>query len=219
MAVTTTLFDMDGLLINSEILWHEAEVEIFGELGVGIDRDGTRETKGMYVAEVVQHWYDISPWRSPSRESVVAQILARVGDLVETKGTLMPGALRAIEMAEQRGAVGVASSTPRDLIERCLRHFVLLGRFSAIATAADEPFGKPHPGVFLTAARLLGVDPIQCLVFEDAAAGVLAAKAARMMCVAVPDKDDAGKVEFSLADKVLSSLEELSASWMDAVFG
>jgi sugar-phosphatase len=216
--VTTTLFDMDGLLLDSEILWHEAELEILGDLGVPIEREGTRATKGMFVAEVVDHWFAIAPWSGPSREEVVEQILQRVGDLVETKGVMMPGALRAIDLADERGRIAVASSTPRSLIERCLRHFDLLGRFEAIATAADEPYGKPHPGVFLTAATLLEARPAQCLVFEDSGAGVLAAKAARMVCVAVPVVEERQMGAFAIADLVLASLEDLSVEWLDTQF-
>ncbi len=218
MTLTTTLFDMDGLLIDSEILWHKAELEILGDLGVPIDAHGTRSTKGMFVAEVVDYWYSIAPWPSPSREDVTAHILQRVGDLVESEGRLMAGALRAIELTSARGPVAVASSTPRSLIVRCLDHFDLTGRFAAIATAADEPYGKPHPGVFLTAANALHASPSACLVFEDSGAGVLAAKAARMTCVAVPVAEERGFAAFAIADVVLASLSELTEEWLDQRF-
>ena len=216
--LTTTLFDMDGLLIDSEVLWHEAEVEILGSLGVPVTSSEVRSTKGMFVAEVVDHWYRVAPWSGPAREVVVSTILTRVGDLVEHKGRLLPGALRAIELASSRGGVAVASSTPRELIERCLNHFGLLGRFAAVATAADEQYGKPHPAVFLTAARLMDADANQCLVFEDSGAGVIAAKAARMTCVAVPATEDKEQAAFAVADLVLDSLEDLSTTWLDAQF-
>ena len=218
MHLTTTLFDMDGLLLDSEILWHKAEVEILGELDVPIVTRGTRSTKGMFVSEVIAYWYGISPWSGPSCAEVEHQILERVGELVETKGRLMPGALRAIDLTSSRGRVALASSTPRSLIERCLHHFSLLDRFEVIATAADEKFGKPHPAVFLTAAEKLNVPPTACLVFEDSGAGVLAAKAARMACVAVPVTAERTMPEFSLADLVLSSLEALEESWLDERF-
>ena len=219
MHLTTTLFDMDGLLIDSEILWHQAELEILGALGVPLDRDGTRVTKGMFVSEVVAHWYRIAPWSAPSQTEVVAQVLDRVGELVETVGQLMPGAVRAIELSAERGAVGLASSTPVALIERSLEHFGLLDRFAVVASAADEQYGKPNPAVFLTAAQRLGADPAACLVYEDSAAGVLAAKAARMQCVAVPVKEERAQSAFAIADLVLTSLDELDVSWLDERFG
>jgi len=219
MALRATLFDMDGLLVDSEILWHKAEVEIFGSLGVVIPQDGTRLTKGMYVAEVVDFWWQRHAWTGPSTREVVQQILQRVGDLVESEGRLLPGAERAIALCAERGPVVVASSTPIDLIRRCLDHFSLRERFVGIYSAEFEPFGKPHPGVFITAALDIDCHPKDCLVFEDSQAGVIAAKAARATCVAVPAADERRAPTFVIADLVLDSLDELSATWLDQQFG
>jgi mannitol-1-/sugar-/sorbitol-6-/2-deoxyglucose-6-phosphatase len=209
---------MDGLLIDSEILWHRAEVEIFGRLGVPVPVDGGRSTKGLFVNEVVDYWYALYPWGGPSPSEVSDELLARVGDLVETEGRLMPGALRAIDLASARGPIALASSTPVELIARCLNHFDLAERFASIHSAEFEPYGKPHPGVFLSAAASLGVRPNRCLVVEDSSAGVLSAKAASMVVVAVPTLEDRDDPVFALADLVLASLEELSAQWMDEQF-
>jgi sugar-phosphatase len=209
---------MDGLLLDSEVLWHKAEVEIFGSLGVPILDAMGRSTKGMYVNEVVAFWYTQYPWDGPSADEVVDQLLARVGDLVETEGRLLPGATRALDLTGERGPLALASSTPMALIVRCLKHFGLLERFVTIHSAEFEQYGKPHPGVFLSAAMSLGVAPASCLVLEDSAAGVLAAKAATMTVVAVPVIEDRARPEFGIADLVLSSLEELTPDWLDARF-
>jgi sugar-phosphatase len=209
---------MDGLLIDSEILWHKAEVEIFGRLGVPLDAQTDRSTKGMYVNSVVDYWFERYPWPGPSRDEVVDQLLARVGDLIEREGVLMPGALWAIDLAARLGPVALASSTPLDLIHRALAHFSLDDRFASVHSAEFEPYGKPHPGVFLTAASSLGVDPARCLVFEDSAAGVLAAKAASMFVVAVPTPDDRAQPAFAIADLVLDSLVDLDEDWLGAQF-
>jgi len=216
--VGATLFDMDGLLIDSEILWHQAEVEIFGALGVPLFESSSRSTKGVFVNEVVDYWYARYPWKSPSNDVVVDLLLERVGTLVETEGRLLPGALRAIDLADARGPVALASSTPLALIHRCLEHFGLASRFRSIHSAEFEPYGKPHPGVFLTAASSLGVAPTSCLVIEDSGAGVIAARAASMRVVAVPTPEDRDEVEFLLADLVLDTLEDLSDQWLDEQF-
>ena len=218
MTIAATLFDMDGLIIDSEVLWHEAELEIFGGLGVDLEGATDRNTKGLFVAEVVDYWFGRYPWSGPSRDDVVAMLLARVGELVESKGRLLPGALRAIELTSRRGPVALASSTPLALIERSLSHFGLGDTFASLHSAQFEPYGKPHPGVFLTAAAALGVAPANCLVLEDSAAGVLAAKAGRMTVVAVPTPADRELAALSLADLVLDSLEDLSEAWLDARF-
>jgi sugar-phosphatase len=218
VTVRATLFDMDGLLIDSEVLWHKAELEIFGALGVPLGDAGVRSTKGMFVNEVVQHWYARYPWAVPSPDEVVKELLERVGGLVESEGVLLPGALRAIELTSARGPVGLASSSPLELIFRCLDTFGLRGRFAVIQSAEFERYGKPHPAVFLSAADALGIDPRECLVFEDSAAGVLSAKAARMHVVAVPVGEDRVMPEFALADLVLASLDELAPAWLDAQY-
>jgi sugar-phosphatase len=218
VSIAATLFDMDGLLIDSEVLWHRAEVEIFGSLGVPLYDSSSRSTKGVFVNEVVDYWYARYPWTGPSNDEVVGLLLERVGSLVESDGRLLPGALRALDLASERGPVALASSTPLALIRRCLDHFDLSSRFASVHSAEFEPYGKPHPGVFLTAAASLGVDPSRCLVFEDSSAGVIAARAASMSVVAVPTPEDRGEVAFLLADLVLDSLDELSPQWLDERF-
>lgn len=218
MTLQATLFDMDGLLIDSEILWHRAEVEIFGALGVPLAEAETRSTKGMYVSEVVDYWHELYPWSSPSRDDVVERLLSRVGELVESEGRLMPGALRALDLTGARGPLALASATPMSLIVRCLKHFELLDRFVDLRSAEFEPYGKPHPGIFLSAAAALDVAPRSCLVLEDSAVGVIAAKAATMTVIAVPAIEDRSEAAFSLADLVLGSLSELAPEWLDERF-
>jgi sugar-phosphatase len=145
-------------------------------------------------------------------------LLARGGYLVEQEGRLLPGALRSIDLTSERGPVALASSTPLPLIYRCLDHFNLRDRFQVVHSAESEPYGKPHPGVFLSAASSLEVAPMDCLVIEDSAAGVLAAKAGSMTVVAVPTGEDRGQPAFLLADLVLDSLEQLAPTWLDERF-
>jgi HAD superfamily hydrolase (TIGR01509 family) len=216
--IEATLFDMDGLLIDSEILWHRAEVEILGALGVPLPATSSRSTKGVFINDVVRYWHSRYPWTGPDIDEVVAMLVARVGSLVETEGRLLPGAIRAIELTRERGLVALASSTPLALIQRSLQHFDLTNEFASVHSAEFEPYGKPHPGVFLTAASSLGVEPSRCLVFEDSTAGVIAARAASMSVVAVPTPDERAAVEFLLADLVLDTLEDLSVDWLDERF-
>jgi sugar-phosphatase len=218
VSIAATLFDMDGLLIDSEVLWHKAEVEIFGSLGVPLSESENRSTKGIFVSDVVDDWYARYPWNGPNTDEVVEMLLERVGALVESDGRLLPGAIRAIELTSARGPIALASSTPLSLIRRSLAHFDLTDRFASVSSAESEPYGKPHPAVFLSAAASLGVEPTRCLVFEDAASGVIAARAASMRVVAVPSPEDRGAVEFLLADLVLASLDELSPTWLDEQF-
>ncbi|HLN18231.1 MAG TPA: hexitol phosphatase HxpB [Acidimicrobiales bacterium] len=214
-AFAASIFDMDGLLVDSEPLWHEAEVEILGGLGVPLAASDCRQTKGMFVGEVTRFWHERFPWPSPDPDTVAREIVDAVGSLVLAKGRLQPGVDRALATCRRHGLpLAVASSTEYRLIDLVLAHFGLADEFVVVHSAEDEPYGKPHPGVFLTTASELDVAPDRCLVFEDAPAGVLAAKAARMACVAVPEPAERDRPAFALADAVLVSLAEVD----DALF-
>jgi sugar-phosphatase len=213
-----SVFDMDGLLIDSEVLWHEAELEILGDLGVPIERDGFRTTKGMFVHEVTEHWYGLYPWPGPLPADVAVSIVDRVIELIFTKGVLKPGAIGAIDLcAARKWPLAVASSSEYRLIDAALEHFALRDRFALVHSAEDEAYGKPHPAVFLTAASKLGAPPKRCLVWEDAPAGVVAAKAASMACIAVPEHGESADPAFGLADLVVDSLEQVDDASLDEV--
>jgi mannitol-1-/sugar-/sorbitol-6-/2-deoxyglucose-6-phosphatase len=111
----------------------------------------------------------------------------------------------------------VASSSQYRLIDTALEHFGLRHHFALVHSAQDEQWGKPHPAVFLTAAAKLGAARRRCLVWEDAPAGVLAAKAATMACIAVPEHGEEGRPAFGLADLVLGSLLEMDDARFDAL--
>ena len=214
-----SIFDMDGLLIDSEVLWHEAELEILGDrLGVPLEKAGFRTTKGMFVHEVTEHWYTLYPWPGPSPAEVAVSVVDRVIDLIQTKGSLKPGALGAVDLCAGRGwPLAVASSSEYRLIDAALEHFGLRDRFALIHSAEDEEYGKPHPAVFLTAASKLGAPPKRCLVWEDAPAGVVAAKAASMACIAVPESGEGHDPAFGLADLVVDSLDQVDAATLDEI--
>jgi sugar-phosphatase len=213
-----SIFDMDGLLIDSEILWHEAELEILGDLGVPLSRDSCRGTKGMFVGEVTAYWYERYPWAGPTPAEVAVTIVDRVIALLLSKGELKPGAEHAIGLCESHGLpLAVASSSQYRLIDTALEHFGLRHHFALVHSAEDEQWGKPHPAVFLTAAAKLGAAPRRCLVWEDAPAGVVAAKAASMACIAVPEHGEEHRPAFVLADLVLGSLLEIDEQRFEAL--
>ena len=203
------IFDMDGLLVDSEPLWHRAEITVLGALGVPLVASACRETKGMFVNEVTRYWFDRYPWAGPSTDEVAVDVVDAVMELVVAEGRLRPGAEQAIELCRRHTpALAVASSSEYRLIDLVLGHFGLAGEFDLVHSAQDELFGKPHPAVFLTAAAKLGARPRGCVVWEDSPAGVLAAKAAQMVCVAVPEEYERARREVAVADVVLTSLVE-----------
>jgi len=181
---------MDGLLVDSEPIWHDVEIDVFGRHGVPLTVERCLETKGMYLGDAVDHWYARYPWTGATRAEVAAEVVEAMARRLEAAVELKPGAGRALDYCRDRGAVlALASSSPHRLIEAVVRRLGLADSFAVVHSGEDEPVGKPDPAIFLTTARLLGVDPPSCVVFEDSAAGVLAAKGAGMACVAVPEAD------------------------------
>ena len=113
---------------------------------------------------------------------------------------------------EKKVPVALASSSPLRLIEKLMRHYGIYDQFDLVRSAEFEPYGKPHPAVFITTASKLHINPLRCLVFEDSFNGVLAAKAARMKCVAVPEMRVYNQPRFAIADLKLPSLLEFDAA-------
>ena len=218
-ALRAILFDMDGLLIDSEPFWHEAEIHGFGLAGLHLTAEQCLETTGLRVDEVVSFRYGQTPWESPSQEVVTEVIVERVVALVKEKGTLKPGVAEALEFARSAGLrIGLASSSRYLIINAVLDTFGLRSAFEVIHSAEEEVRGKPAPDVYLTAARKLGIDPADCVAVEDSPNGVLSAKAAGMKCIAVPEpalRDDPRLAE---ADVVIGWLGELDAELWEALW-
>jgi len=215
MAVTrqilAAIFDMDGLLIDSEPLWDEAELEVMASLGVDISRRSELpDTLGLRIDLVVDLWFAQQPWNGPSREEVTQRVITRAITLVEEKRPILPGAREAVALCKAQGLkVGLASASPLHMLERVLEMFDLRDQFDAIASAERLPYSKPHPQVYLDAAAKLGVDPLTCVTLEDSVNGMIATKAARMRSLVVPAEENRDDVRWCLANVKLASLTEL----------
>ena len=206
------IFDLDGLLINSEPTWKTVEIDILGSVGVPLTWEMTEQTMGMRMLDVVRFWRERFPWNGPNDREVEQRTVHEVIKRLCASGSLQPGAERALNAAvAHKIPTALATSSPLHCAEQLLTHFGLREHFSVVHSAEKEIYGKPHPAVFLSAARLLGVHQRDCLVLEDSVNGVLAAKAARMYCIAVPDAEFAGDKRFTVADSVIASLEVFAA--------
>jgi sugar-phosphatase len=205
------IFDLDGLLVDSEPLWRRAEREIFAEIGLDLSDDDCRSTMGLRCDEVVALWFRRRPWKDDvSPAEVQRRIEERVLSLMRTEGEALPGVDHVLGLVEEAGyKLAVASSSCSALIDAALERLGLIDRFPIRCSAFDDECGKPHPAVFLRAARDLGVEPGNCMVFEDSVAGVEAARRAGMRVIAVPDPDHRDDPAFLEADVVLESLCDL----------
>jgi sugar-phosphatase len=211
------IFDLDGLLIDSEHYWQEAELEILTQLGVPLTREMCFQTVGFRIEEAVAYWYERYPWPDADLKEVSEDIVGLVIDLIEERGQPMPGAINALKICHRRDIpVGIATSTRKLLAHVSIDKLGIAGYIRAISSAEEKAYGKPHPVVYLEAARMLNAAPENCLVFEDSINGVISAKAARMKVIAVPYPPWREDPRFVLADEVLYSLKEFDVKMLKA---
>lgn len=213
--IRAVIFDMDGLLIDSEPLWRLAEVEVFNSVGVPLTDELALTTMGLRTDEVVEHWYARYPWQGCSLKEVEARIDSRVIELVRERSRPLPGVRELISYFKERRLPLAIASSSSEIIAAVVHHFDLASAFDVLQSAEHEPYGKPHPGVYLAAAHALGVAPTDCLAFEDSANGLLAAKAARMRCIAVPEPAVRADRRFFIADAILDSLADFRPELLD----
>ncbi|WP_407198763.1 hexitol phosphatase HxpB [Citrobacter portucalensis] len=212
--ILAAIFDMDGLLVDSEPLWDQAELDVIASLGVDISRrHELPDTLGLRIDMVVDLWFAQQPWNGPSRQEVTERIITRAIALVEETKQLLPGVREAVARCKSQGIkVGLASASPLHMLEKVLTMFDLRDDFDALASAEKLPYSKPHPQVYLDCAAKLGIDPLNCVALEDSVNGMIASKAARMRSIVVPAHENQDDPRFVLADVKLTSLTELTAA-------
>lgn len=182
------IFDMDGLLIDSEPFWKRAERESFAEVGIHITEEMSRVTAPMTTAEVAAYWYAFRPWEGRTTADLERMVVSRVQELVR-HGSALPGVRDTLRACRLRGwRVGLASNSPLTLCEHVVEALGLRGAFDVIVSADQVARGKPAPDIYLEAAHRVGAMPQRCLAFEDSATGVHAAMEAGMTVVGIPSE-------------------------------
>ena len=198
---------MDGVLIDSEPLWRVAEKASFQKVGISLTDDDCKLTMGYRTNEVVEYWWQKSPWEGLSATEVEEDIIANVSQLIMDHGEPLPGVDHSLSLIKKQGLkTGIASSSPLRLINAVLEKFQIGDRFDVIHSAEFEQKGKPDPAVFISTAEKLAILPEKCLVIEDSIHGLQAAKKAGMQVMVIPAEEDQELPEFSIADLKLQSL-------------
>ena len=211
--IKAVIFDMDGLLIDSEPFWTDVETKVFRSVGVPITPSMTKQTMGLRTDEVVEYWYKRYPWKNKKNKEVLDEITENIVFLVNQKGEEMDGVTTVLKLLKKQGfLIGLASSSYKTVIDAVIRKLNINNFFDVVYSAENEEFGKPHPGVYITTSKKLHVEPENCLVFEDSPNGVVAAKAAKMTCLAIPEKFVKSDKRFLIADAMLRSLKEFNLS-------
>lgn len=211
--IKAVIFDMDGILIDSEPFWQESEIDAFGRVGLRLTREMCLETMGLRIDEAVNYWERKKGggWEgSATSRELEDRIINGVIERILQRGVAKEGVRHALDFCRSRAVkLALASSSAYRVIRAVVERLQLDVEFERIYSAEEEEYGKPHPGVYLATARQLGVSPTECLAIEDSVNGVLSAKAARMNCLAVPDAAMRRDPRFAIADVVLDSLAEI----------
>jgi len=213
------IFDMDGLLIDSEPLWKIAEIEGFAKVGLDVTAKSLEESVGLRIDEVVKIWHEKYKWSNKSVEEVTDDIVSILIREIKAQGKALPGVLDTLKLVKQQGyKVGLATSSYQRIVDAVLDKLDIAQYFDVCRSAEFETHGKPHPAVFMSTADLLGIKHTNCLVFEDSLNGVIAGKSARMKVIAVPEKSHSHNSKLIIADKIIDSLQEVNLNLLNEVF-
>lgn len=209
--INAVIYDMDGVIIDSEPLWREAEIESFATVNISLTDEMCIQTMGLRVDEVVEHWFHLFPTDSTLAKPVEDMILKKVAALVLDKGQAKEGVYESLEFIKGKNVpIALASASAMILINAVLDKLGLRSYFSELHSAEFEEYGKPHPSVYLTTAKKLEVPSRTCIAIEDSINGMIAAKASKMKCIAIPDDAHRDDKRLGIADAVLSSLKEIN---------
>jgi sugar-phosphatase len=220
MNLQAVIFDMDGLLVDSEPLWAEAADEVFKDYGVSLTHEQYVTTTGLRTKEFVEWWFRHYKIADGEHDRAEKKIIDAVIRKVRLRSRIMPGVDHIFDFfSRKQFKIGLASSSPLELIELVVEMTGISRLLNTVASAQDLPYGKPHPMVYLNCAEALGVDPTACICFEDSFNGMIAAKAAKMKCVVVPHHAQLKDERWGAADLKLSSLQNFGELHFNLIQG
>lgn len=204
------IYDMDGVLIDTEPYWKKAEEKIFASVNIDFNSIPNHETVGMRIDEVVTYWHEHYPWHNKSIAKVANEIMDEMESYILNEGSPMKGVKDSLSFfAENQKKIGLATSSYERLMAATLNRLDINNFFTAALSAEYLSAGKPNPDIYLKTATALNVIPNKCLVIEDSINGIKAGKAAGMFVVAIPDGTHDFQENFKEADLVLNDLVEL----------
>jgi HAD superfamily hydrolase (TIGR01509 family) len=208
--IEAVVFDLDGVIVDSEHVWDEARQRLAEERGGRWHDQASRDMMGMSSVEWSRYMHDVIGL-AESPEEINAEVVRRLVAVYRDELPLLDGAVEAVEALGRRWPLGLASSSNRELIDLVLRVSGLDQRFAATVSSEEVPRGKPAPDVYLEAARRLGAAAERCAAVEDSENGIRSAKAAGMRVVAIPNpRYPPAEDALAAADIVLPSVAALT---------
>lgn len=204
------IYDMDGVLTDSEPIWKVAMEEAFRSVGSPLTKQDFQRTVGLRLDEVVAYWYHYKPWETYGVKDVEERIVTNMVRFLSEQAKPLPGVVESLTYFKKQGLkIGLATSSYEVLINTILDTLDIAEYFQTVHSAEYELYGKPHPAVYLSAAKQLDVAPTKCLVIEDSLNGIIAGKAARMTVICVPEKTHNPEPKLILADYEFDSLHDV----------
>ena len=218
--IKATIFDMDGLLIDSEPLWRRAEKSALRRVGIELTDRMCHETLGLRTDEVVSHWYDKFPWSGSSHEQVELELLATVGELISAEGRLLGGVLATLTLLRDAGPTARDSLVLASALDRDRSRDVgCAALFYRHEFCRRRETGQAGSGSLPISCAQLRVSPVNCVAFEDSMAGVQSAKSAGMSVIAIPAERNFYEPDCRLADRKLRSLLDFSIEMLCELTG
>lgn len=214
--INTVIFDMDGLLIDSEPLWQQAGMETLEQFGIKITLEQYYKTTGLRTREWLEYWFTYYNADLDNIPSGMLTIENKAIENIQKHGIAFDGTLPVLAFCrEKKFNIGLATSSPLRLVDVVVKKLGLEKYFDHYSSAEHLPLGKPHPQVYMNCALQLNASPLECLCFEDSFNGLIAAKAARMRCVVVPAGIQYDEPRWMAADAKLASLLEFNDSLIE----
>jgi HAD superfamily hydrolase (TIGR01509 family) len=208
--IDAVVFDLDGVIVDSEHVWDEVRRQLAEERGGRWNNRASRDMMGMSSVEWSQYMHDVIGLEE-SPEEINNEVVRRLEGIYRERLPLIPGAVDAVRALAARWPLGLASSSNRELIDLVLEVSSLDRYFRVTVSSEEVPRGKPAPDVYLAAAQRLGAAPERCAAVEDSEKGILSGKAAGMRVIAIPNPHFPPAAEaLGEADVVLDSIAELT---------
>lgn len=216
--LNTVIFDMDGLLIDSEPLWETAGMETLADFDIKLTRDEYYRSTGLRTKEWVEFWFTHFKIDQQHAAEAIKTIQKKAIEYIDRDAPPFAGTDHIIRFFRERNfKIGLATSSPLDLVEVVVAKLKLKNQFDVFTSAEHLSYGKPHPQVYIECANALGSTPISCLCFEDSFNGMIAAKAAKMKCVVVPHVKHQDEARWGAADVKLAALTEFNDEVLESL--
>ena len=210
--IKAVIFDMDGVLIDSEPFWQIAEKKVFTSLGVNLNSKLCSQTKSMTTSEVTEFWYNHHQWEGKSLKDVENEVIDCVKFLIEEDGNEIEGIKNLLQFIKFKGLkIGLGTNAPFKLIPVVLKKLDIVDYFDFFTSSEFEKEGKPNPAVYFSVAKNLKINPENCIVFEDSYSGLLSAKTAGMKTVAYRPKKEKIEKEEKIENFVVNSFTNLDS--------